>query len=110
MGLRLAGRLVVVVGAGAVALRRVSALLDAGAQVHLVAPQAVPVLADLAERGRLRWSRREYRPGDLAGAWLALACTEQPDVNAAVLAEAEAGHTFCLRVDDATEASAWMPA
>jgi len=110
LGLRLAGRPVVVIGAGPVAQRRVTALLDAGAQVHLVAPEAVPVLADLAERGVLRWSRRGYRPGDLDGAWLAMACTDVPEVNEAVLAEADAAHTFCLRVDDASSASAWMPA
>ena len=110
IGLRLTGRLVVVVGAGPVALRRVSALLDSGARVHLVSPEAVPVLADLAERGELRWSRRGYQPGDLDGAWLAMACTDSPEVNAAVLAEADASRTFCLRVDDASAASAWMPA
>jgi uroporphyrin-III C-methyltransferase / precorrin-2 dehydrogenase / sirohydrochlorin ferrochelatase len=110
VGLRLAGRPVLVVGAGPVALRRVSALLDAGAQVRLVSPEAVPVLADLAERGRLQWDRRRYQPGDLEGAWLAMACTDVPEVNAAVLAEAEASRIFCLRVDDASAASAWMPA
>lgn len=110
VGLRVEGRLVVVVGAGPVALRRASAVLEAGADVHVVAPAAVPTLVDLADRGLLRWSRRRYASGDLDGAWLAMACTDDPEVNAAVTADADARRTWCLRADDATAASAWMPA
>lgn len=110
VGLRVSGRLVVVVGAGPVALRRVSALLQAGARVVVVSPEAETTLVDLAERGRVEWRRRPYRTGDLAQAWLAMACTADAEVNAAVLAEAEAGRIWCLRVDDARTASAWMPA
>jgi uroporphyrin-III C-methyltransferase/precorrin-2 dehydrogenase/sirohydrochlorin ferrochelatase len=110
IGLRVSGRRVVVVGGGPVGLRRVSSLLDAGADVVLVSPEVVTALADLADRGRLRWLRRGYEPGDLDGAWLAVACTAEPDVNAAVLAEAESRRVWCLRADDARTASAWMPA
>ncbi len=110
VGLRVSGRRVVVVGGGPVGLRRVSALLDAGADVVLVSPEAVTALADLADRGRLHWHRRTYASGDLDGAWLAAACTADPDVNAAVLAEAESRRVWCLRADDARTASAWMPA
>lgn len=110
LGLRVGGRRVVVVGGGPVALRRVSALLDVGADVVLVAPTVVDTLGDLAERGRLRWVPRAFEPGDLAGAWLAMACTDVGSVNAAVLAEADAQQTWCGRADDAVAASAWMPA
>jgi len=101
---------VVVVGGGPVALRRVGALLSAHALVTVVSPQVVAALQDLAERGHLEWQRRVYAEGDLAGCWLAMACTADADVNAAVLREADAQRTFCLRVDDARTASAWMPA
>ena len=110
LGLRLAGRRVVVVGGGPVALRRVGALLSAHALVTVVSPEVVAALQDLAERGHLDWQRRVYAEGDLAGAWLAMACTADADVNAAVVREADAQRTFCLRVDDARTASAWMPA
>jgi uroporphyrin-III C-methyltransferase/precorrin-2 dehydrogenase/sirohydrochlorin ferrochelatase len=110
LGLRLSGRLVVVVGAGSVALRRVGALLAARAQVRVVSPVAVAALEDLAERGQIQWLARPYQRGDLAGAWLAMACTADAKVNAAVLAAAEAARIFCLRADDASQASAWMPA
>jgi uroporphyrin-III C-methyltransferase/precorrin-2 dehydrogenase/sirohydrochlorin ferrochelatase len=110
LGLRVSGRRVVVVGAGPVGLRRVSALLEAEAVVILIAPEAQTALVDLAQRGRLEWRQRPYGPGDLAGAWLAMACTDDAEVNAAVLAEAEAARLWCLRADDARTASAWMPA
>jgi uroporphyrin-III C-methyltransferase / precorrin-2 dehydrogenase / sirohydrochlorin ferrochelatase len=110
LGLRVTGRRVVVVGGGPVGLRRVSALLDAGALVRLVAPEVETALADLAARGRLEWQQRPYADGDLQDAWLAMACTADADVNAAVLAEAEASRIWCLRADDARTASAWMPA
>ncbi len=110
LGLRVAGRRVVVVGGGPVGLRRVTALLEAGALVTLVSPEVETALADLAARGRVDWRQRPYARGDLGGAWLAVACTADADVNAAVLAEADETLTWCLRADDASSASAWMPA
>src|SRR5690349_4503412 len=110
LGLRLEGRRVVVVGGGAVASRRVPALLDAGADVLLVSPKVTASLEDLAAAGRIRWEARGYRPGDCAGAWLVCACTDDPAVNAAVAAAAEAQRTWYVRADDAGASSAWTPA
>ena len=110
LGLRLRDRRVVVVGGGPVALRRVGGLMAAHAKVSLVSPIAVAALEDLAERGQIEWHQRIYEPGDLHDAWLAMACTADPDVNAEVLAAADEARIFCLRADDASGASAWMPA
>ena len=110
LGLRLAGRRVVVVGGGTVAARRVPALRAAGADVVLVAPQVTPALAELAEAEGLRWERRRYAAADLDGAWLVHACTDDPAVNAAVAADADARRVFCVRADAAEAASAWTPA
>jgi uroporphyrin-III C-methyltransferase / precorrin-2 dehydrogenase / sirohydrochlorin ferrochelatase len=110
LGLRLEGRRVVVVGGGAVASRRVPALLDAGAEVLLVSPKAAASLEDLAAAGRIRWAARGYRPGDCAGAWLVCACTGDLAVNAAVAAEADAQRTWYVRADDAGASAAWTPA
>jgi uroporphyrin-III C-methyltransferase/precorrin-2 dehydrogenase/sirohydrochlorin ferrochelatase len=110
LGLRLRGRRVVVVGGGPVALRRIGALMAARASVTLVSPTAVAALEDLADRGRIHWWPRTYQEGDLQGAWLALACTADAGVNARVLAAADEARIFCLRADDASGASAWMPA
>ena len=110
LGLRLNGRRVVVVGGGPVALRRVGALLAAKADVTLVSPAAVAALEDLAQRGQIDWVQRPYAAGDLQDAWLAMACTADAEVNAEVLAAADEARIFCLRADDASRASAWMPA
>jgi uroporphyrin-III C-methyltransferase / precorrin-2 dehydrogenase / sirohydrochlorin ferrochelatase len=110
MGLRVGGRRVVVVGAGVVAMRRVTALLQAAAAVTVVAPAATPALTDLAAAGRVQWLQREYADGDLDGAWLAYACTDDPAVNALVSAEAERRQVFCSQADDAGQGTAWVPA
>ena len=106
----LAGRRVVIIGGGGVAARRVPGLADAGAVVTVVAPELTPALHDLAEAGRLTWLERRYQPGDCAGAWLVCACTDDPAVNAAVAAEAEASRVWCVRADDAAASRAWTPA
>jgi uroporphyrin-III C-methyltransferase / precorrin-2 dehydrogenase / sirohydrochlorin ferrochelatase len=104
--LDLTGRPAVVVGGGQVALRRARALLAAGAQVQVIAPQVDPALAGLP----VTVSRRRYRDGDLAGAWLAHAATDDPAVNAAVAADAERLRLWCVRADDAARSPAWTPA
>ncbi len=110
LGLRLDGRRVAVIGGGRVAQRRVPALLAAGADVLLVAPEVTPMLEDLAARGQLTWERRRYRAGDCAGAWLVQACTDDGKVNAAVAAEAEGERVWCVRADDGEASAAWTPA
>src|SRR6516165_6938592 len=110
LSLRLDGRRVLVAGGGPVALRRVAGLRAAGAQVVVVAPRLTPALADLAARGLITAHQREYRPGDLDGAWLALACTDQPQVNGAIAADAERQCIWCVRADDAVASAAWVPA
>jgi uroporphyrin-III C-methyltransferase / precorrin-2 dehydrogenase / sirohydrochlorin ferrochelatase len=104
--LDLAGRRVVVVGGGPVALRRVRGLLEAGAHVVVIAPSVQPELAALP----VAVLRRPYRRGDLSAAWLAHAATSDPEVNARVAAEAGENRIWCVRADDASASSAWTPA
>ena len=110
LGLRLAGRRVVVVGGGAVATRRIPALLDVSADIVLISPTVTASLEDLAAGGRIRWEPRRYANGDCAGAWLVCACTDDPAVNAAVAAEAERERIWSVRADDAQASAAWTPA
>ena len=110
VGLRLRDRRVVVVGGGQVAHRRVAGLLEAGAQVTVVSPEVTPALEALVGPGSLTWIRRRYERGDLDGAWYAVAATDDPDVNAAVTAEADEGRIFCARADDRRGSSVWTPA
>ncbi len=106
VGLDLAGRRVVVVGAGTVAQRRLPRLVAAGADVLLIAPSATPAVEAMATAGELRWEARPYATGDLDGAWYAVACTSEPAVNAAVAAAAEGRRVFCVRADDASGGTA----
>ncbi|MFR9723075.1 uroporphyrinogen-III C-methyltransferase [Streptomyces sp. MS19] len=110
VGLRLAGRRVVVLGGGTVAQRRLPSLLAAGADVLLIAPAVTPSVQAMAEAGELRWERRGYRPGDLTDAWYALVATDDPAVNAAASAEADERRVWCVRSDNAEAATAWTPA
>jgi uroporphyrin-III C-methyltransferase / precorrin-2 dehydrogenase / sirohydrochlorin ferrochelatase len=110
VGLRLAGRRVVVLGGGQVAQRRLPALVSAGADLVLVSPSVTPSVEAMIAAGELRWERRRYQPGDLADAWYALIATTDPAANAAASAEAQERRVWCVRSDDAGEATAWTPA
>jgi uroporphyrin-III C-methyltransferase / precorrin-2 dehydrogenase / sirohydrochlorin ferrochelatase len=109
-GLDLRDRRVVVVGGGSVAQRRLPTLLDVGARVELVSPEATPAVEGMAQAGELRWHRRRYADGDLDGAWYVLALTDDSGVNAQVVAEATQRRIFCVRADDGTAGTASTPA
>ena len=104
--LDLARRRVVVVGGGRVASRRVRDLLDAGADVTVVAPEIDPALEALG----VGIVRRRFAPADLDSCRLVLACTDDHDVNATVAAAAEERGVWCVRADDAAASPAWRPA
>ncbi|OLC89074.1 MAG: precorrin-2 dehydrogenase, partial [Gemmatimonadetes bacterium 13_1_40CM_3_66_12] len=108
--LDLRGRRAVVVGGGAVAEQKVTGLLDAGARVTVVGPIVSPLLAKLAIAGSITLAPRPYRPGDLAGAFLAIAATDDRAVNRAVWAEAEARGVLLNAVDDPPHCSFIAPA
>lgn len=110
VGLYLEGRRVVVIGGGSVAQRRVPVLLEAGAAVYLVSPTITPTLQGLVDAGRISWEPREYRTGDLEGAWYVVAATKDSLVNARVAAEAEQHRTFCVRSDAVNSGTAATPA
>ncbi len=111
VGLRLTGKKVVVVGGGTVAQRRLPLLVASGADVHVITTSATPAVEALSRQEvGITMTIREFRDGDLAGAWYAIAATDDPDVNAAVVAEAESRHVFCVRADVAVEGTAVTPA
>jgi precorrin-2 dehydrogenase / sirohydrochlorin ferrochelatase len=87
--LLLKGRRCLVVGGGEVGLDKVEGLLACGADVTVVAPDAVPELAEYAAEGSIRWERREYRSSDLEGCLVAIAATSVTEVNIAVHDDAE---------------------
>jgi uroporphyrin-III C-methyltransferase/precorrin-2 dehydrogenase/sirohydrochlorin ferrochelatase len=101
--LKLAGRRVLVVGAGPVAASKLDALCRAGADVTVVAPDVPGSIA----RPGVRVARRRFAPADLDGVWLVVAAAT-PDVNGEVAREAERRRVFVNAVDDPIHASAYL--
>jgi uroporphyrin-III C-methyltransferase/precorrin-2 dehydrogenase/sirohydrochlorin ferrochelatase len=108
--LKLRGRRVLVVGAGPVAERKIAALVEAGADVLVVAPEATAGIRDRAEKGLIAWRRRAFTPNDADGAWLVVASTSDPAVQHAAAAAAEERRLFVLAVDDIANATAYSGA
>jgi siroheme synthase-like protein len=97
--LNLTGRRCVVIGAGEIAERKITQLIASDADVMLVSPTATPAIESLAAEGQVRWLQRAYAPGDLAGATLAIAATDDESVNRQVHAEARREKTLLNVVD-----------
>jgi precorrin-2 dehydrogenase / sirohydrochlorin ferrochelatase len=87
--LKLKGRRCLVIGGGDVGLEKIEGLLLCDGDVHLVAPEAIDEVATLVQEGSITWERREFRDADLDGAFLAIAATNDTDVNISVSEGAE---------------------
>lgn len=98
--LDLRDRRCVVVGGGVIAEGKVTPLVAAGAAVTVVSPALTPGLAAQHRAGRFALVERAYRPGDLAGAHLAIAATDDAEVNHRVHAEAVERNVLINVVDD----------
>jgi precorrin-2 dehydrogenase/sirohydrochlorin ferrochelatase len=77
----LTGKRCLVVGGGSVAERKVTLLVECGAEVEVVSPAMTSRLAALAATGAVRLRRRRVRASDLAGAFLVVVATDDRDVN-----------------------------
>ena len=100
VALELSGRRCVVTGGGRDAESKARALLEAEADVIVIAPRVSDGLSDLVRRGEVTHIARRYRPGDLAGAFLVIAADSDRTTRAAVFAEAETERVLCNAVDD----------
>ena len=87
--LKLTGRRCLVVGGGDIGLEKVEGLLSCDASVVLVAPDVIEPLRALAAEGSIAWEQRTYEPADLEGTFMAIACTNDTDVNISVFDDAE---------------------
>jgi siroheme synthase-like protein len=94
-----------VVGGGRIAARKIEALVDAGALVHVVAPDLVDELQVARDEGRLTVDQRPFEPADLDGAWLATAATSTASVNRAVFEAGEARGVWVNAADDPANCS-----
>ena len=106
---RLDNKPVLLVGGGEVAERKARLLLDAGAQLTVVAPELDPELAELAANGSIEWLAGEFASEQLAGKWLVVAATDRREVNALVYQSANRARIFANVVDDPKRSSFIMP-
>ncbi len=107
--LDLRGRRCVVVGGGLVAERKVNSLLEAEAKVVVISPRLTPGLQALVAGGRIAWTERTYRSGDLAGAFLAVGAAGERSVNRRVWQEATRRGVLVNVVDDPSHCDFIMP-
>lgn len=98
--LNLAGKPCVILGGGAIAQGKIAALRDAGALITVISPQATDGIKRAAQRGQLTLRLREYQPGDLQDAFIAVAATNVWHVNRQIYEEAEARGVLLNVVDD----------
>jgi precorrin-2 dehydrogenase/sirohydrochlorin ferrochelatase len=106
VSLVLDGRRVLVVGGGKLATRRVADFLEAGARVEVVSPTVSPEIAAWADEQKLIVALRPFGAGDVSGAWLCVAATDDPAVNRAVVVAAEREHCFVSSAGDGSASSA----
>ena len=107
--LDIAGKPVVVIGGGEVALRKVEGLLDAGAEVTLVSPALHPGLGPLVAAGKVRHIARPYQPGDVEGYTLVIVGTDDRSANEAVAREGKERGVWVNAVDDPPNCDFIMP-
>lgn len=98
--LQLKGRPGLLVGAGHVALDKLSSLLRTGLRVRVIAPDALAEIREFAAEGRIEWVQRAFEPSDVEGNFLVIAATDEPAVNAAVYQAALERGVLCNSVDD----------
>jgi siroheme synthase-like protein len=87
--LKLRGRRCLVVGGGPIGLEKAEGLLACEGDVVVVAPDVGPELERLADEGSIAWLRRDYEPADLEGSFMAIACTDDTEVNISIYEDAE---------------------
>ena len=93
------GRRCLVVGAGRVAERKIGSLLEAGALVRVVSPDAVDEVAELARQGKIDWQQRGFAESDLEGVFLVVGATGDPEVNRQVYQAADSASILVNIVD-----------
>jgi uroporphyrin-III C-methyltransferase/precorrin-2 dehydrogenase/sirohydrochlorin ferrochelatase len=108
--LRVRDRRCLVVGGGGVALRKAQSLVEEGARVTVVAPEAVEPLHELARRGRLSLELRPYRAGEAVGYALVFTATDRRDVNHQVYDDADGAGVWVNAADDPELCSFHLPA
>ncbi len=104
------GKLCLIIGGGTVASRKVDGLLPCGAVIRLISPEVNSHIADLIRSDVLQWQQRHYRTGDLTGAALVFAATNNPETQSRIVAEARAADILVNVIDSQQACSFQVPA
>ena len=107
--LNLKGRRCIVIGGGRIAEGKVLKLIDTGAKIIVISPDATPAIQDAASAGDIEFNPRKYQAGDLEGAFLAIAATNDHLVNQDIFEEAESLGVLLNAVDDPPRCSFIAP-
>lgn len=99
-----------VIGGGTVAARKIETLLRFGAAVTVISESCTKNIQELARAGKIVYREHRYRAGDLTGAFLAIAATNDPEINSQVSQEATARGIWINVVDDPAKCSFIFPA
>lgn len=99
MFLKLEGRSCLVVGAGTVAESKIASLIEADAQVLVVAPDATPGVRLWAQAKRVEWRQRGFQPNDLDGMFVVVAATSSTELHKQIFQEATQRGALCNIVD-----------
>ncbi len=110
VGLNLTGKKCLVFGGGPIAEDKIAKLQSTGAQVTIVSPTVTPNLQAWAHRGDFQWQPREYQAGDMEGAFLSIAATNDRQVNHEIFQEAERLGVLINVVDDPEQGTFIAPA
>jgi len=112
VGLRVDGRLIVIVGAGPIAARKAAAYYRQGATLRVVAPVHSDEMNRLGEgddANRIERIVGRYEARHLALAWMAVTATGDPSVDGAVYRDAERQRLWCNAADDPIHCSVILP-
>src|SRR3984893_18412724 len=107
--LKLEGRLILVVGGGAIATDKIPGLREADARVRVIDPQITPQSAEWVRNLRVDWMPKPFEPADLRDAFLVIAATSLRELNRAVFLAAETQGTLCNAVDDIDQCACYCP-
>lgn len=110
INLNISKRLCLVVGGGAVAARKIEALLFSEARVRVVSPEVCRKISEYAGRDQIEWVRREYRDSDLEGVFLLFAATNQPAVQRQIALQAQNSGVLMNSVDSPGQCDFQVPA
>lgn len=110
VNIKLHKRRCAVIGGGAVAERKVKALLEAGAEVNVISPVLTPGISGLQEDCRLSWLPRAYQTGDLENFFFVFCATDDPGINRQAAQDAKAAGALVNCVDDPELSDFYVPA